>query len=214
MFDISELVAALGSDPQGMLRNVLRIFHFLGLALGLGAATVMDIIILRLFLGQPLTHQTCDVFAVCATVVNRGLLLLWVTGIGFLLFYAAFEPVKLGNEKVWAKMAIVAVLSLNGVFIHKVILPFVMSQGGEMMLYGLSRLKQHLFLTSGVLSAVSWYGPLMIANISHLNFQVPAEQILIVYALVLICAWVVGHILLLMRNFRGLHLFERPRRHF
>ncbi len=193
---LTEVITALTSEPDQMMRAVLRVFHFVGLTLGLGAATLLDLMIIRFFLGRPMTEQSVEVFEFLSSLVSVGLKLLWVTGFGFLFYYWLHEPVKLGNEKVWAKMVIVGILTINGIFIHKTVLPFMSGQIGLTMLQGVSLRKKFWFVTTGMISFVSWYGPLVIANVPQLNFQVPMVQILIVYALVLACVMVVAHLVL------------------
>lgn len=179
-----------------MTRGIIRIFHFIGLSMGLGAATLLDLMIIRFFLGQEMTQQKFEMFHFLADLVNVGLKLLWVTGLSFLLFYWMTDPVKLGNEKVWAKMVIVAILTINGVLIHRTILPFMYGQIGRTMLGGVPFRKKFTFVTMGMISFVSWYGPVIIANLPQLNFQVPMVQILIAYALVLLTIMTVAHVVL------------------
>lgn len=194
---LNDLITALSSDPTQLVRAILRIFHFLGLALGLGAASVLDLMILRFFLARVMTQQSFDVFEFCADLVSVGLKLLWLTGLGFLLFYWMTDPIKLTNEKVWAKMVIVAILSINGFYIHRTVIPFVHGQIGARMLDGVPLHEQMLFTTTGVISFASWYGPLVIANLPQLNFQVPMVQILVVYALVLVVLIAIAHVVLI-----------------
>jgi len=193
---LTEVITALSSDPAQMSRGILRIFHFLGISLGLGAATLLDLMILRFFLGRVMTQQSFEIFAFLADLVSVGLKLLWVTGIGFLIFYYLNDPVKLGNEKVWAKIVIVGILSINGFFIHKTVMPFMYGQIGLTMLEGVSLGRKILFVTTGMISFVSWYGPLVIANLPQLNFQVPMIQILVLYGLVLAAILSVAHTVL------------------
>lgn len=179
-----------------MTRGVIRIFHFIGLSMGLGAATLLDLMIIRFFLGREMTQQTWEMFVFFSDLVGVGLKLLWVTGLGFLLFYWLNDPVKLENEKIWAKIVIVGILTLNGWFIHRTVLPFMYRQIGRTMLDGVPFRKKVLFVTTGMISFVSWYGPLIIANLPHLNFQVPMLQILIVYGVVLAAVLATAHLLL------------------
>lgn len=179
-----------------MTRGVIRIFHFIGLSMGLGAATLLDLMIIRFFLGREMTQQTWEMFVFFSDLVGVGLKLLWVTGLGFLLFYWLNDPVKLENEKIWAKIVIVGILTLNGWFIHRTVLPFMYRQIGRTMLDGVPFRKKILFVTTGMISFVSWYGPLIIANLPHLNFQVPMLQILIVYGVVLAAVLATAHLLL------------------
>ena len=211
--NLNDIALALSSDPDQMIRSILRIFHFIGLALGLGAAMLLDMMIVRFFMGRVLTQQSCDIFEFCADIVAIGLKLLWVTGIGFLIFYWAYEPIKLTNEKVWAKMVIVAILTANGVYIHRTILPFLQQQVGGTMLEGTTRLRQHIFISAGMVSFVSWYGPLIIANLPHLNFKVPMLQILGIYGIVLCAVFALAHLILLTTTTHA-NLSRRLRRSY
>ncbi len=193
---LNEILNALSSEPEQMIRGIIRIFHFIGLSMGLGAATLLDLMIIRFFLGREMTSQTFEMFVFFSDLVSVGLKLLWVTGIGFLVFYYLNDPVKLSNEKVWAKMVIVGILSINGWFIHRTVLPFMYGQIGRTMLDGVPLRKKFIFVTTGMISFVSWYGPVVIANLPQLNFQVPMVQILIVYAIVLVTVLTCAHLVL------------------
>lgn len=196
LVELTQLLTALASDPGQLSRGIIRIFHFMGLSMGLGAATLLDLMIIRFFLGQEMTQQKFEMFAFLADLVNVGLKLLWVTGLGFLLFYWLQDPVKLTNEKVWAKMVIVFILSVNGWFIHRSVLPFMYGQIGRTMLGGVPFRKKFAFVTMGMISVVSWYGPLIIANLPQLNFAVPMIQILMAYGLVLLVVLTIAHLVL------------------
>ncbi|WP_202596075.1 hypothetical protein [Ensifer adhaerens] len=190
------LINTLSLDPVAALKTGLRILHFIGLALGLGAATVLDLMIVRFFIKGKVTPEHWAVFHFGSKIVNWGLILLWVTGIGFMTYYGYFEPIKLGNEKVWAKMTIVAILTINGAFIHAVILPKVKMQIGRSLMEGMSTKQRSTFLISGAVSATSWYVPLMLGALPQLNFVVPMTVILMAYGLLLAAAIIISHSLL------------------
>ena len=171
----------------------LRFVHFIGLALGLGAATLLDLMLVRFFVRGTISSESWKIVHFFSKIVNVGLLVLWVTGIGFVVHYAFFDPVKLMNEKIWAKLAIVLVLSVNGLFIHAIVLPRIRAQIGNTLLAGMSRFQRSAFLTSGAISATSWYVPVILGAFPQLNFSVPATTILVTYALLLIAAIVAMH---------------------
>ena len=125
--------------------------------------------------------------------MNVGLVLLWTTGIGFIVHYALFDPVKLQNEKIWAKLAIVWILSLNGLFIHAVVLPKIEAQIGKTLFGGMNRLQRSALLVSGSISAISWYVPLILAAFPQLNFSVPATTILLTYSALLVVSITATH---------------------
>ncbi len=196
---MNEFFAALFSDPTALARNALRIIHFIGLAFGIGAATMLDLIVLRFFIGRRISTAAFDIFKFGSNIVSFGICTLWLSGFGFLVFYAMFEPIKLTNEKVWAKMVIVLILTINGFIIHKTILPAVKAQVGKSIFEGMSMSKRRALVCIGTISVVSWYAPLVIANLSSLNFTVPALQILLAYAIVLLVVLVGANLALTTR---------------
>lgn len=176
---------AASPDIVQALRTGLRILHFLGLVLGLGAATVLDFHLMRRR-HQMVTADMADFVEQTSRLVAIGLGLLWLSGLGFLLHYANFDPEKLTNPKVWAKITIVMVLTINGGFIHYVVLPYLRASTGYGFLERLSPGRQQLFIAIGVLSGISWYIPLLLGSMPQLNFVVPAGLILSLYGIVLI----------------------------
>lgn len=179
-------------DPA-WIRTALRVIHFGGLVLGLGAATLLDLIIARFILLRGISSEHVYVVDFSSKVVTIGLGLLWVSGIGFLVHYGFFEPAKLQNPKVWAKIAIVAVLSVNGLLVHYFVLPRIRNQVGKRLLDGLSPSDVSLVLLTGTVSVISWYVPLLLGAVPQLNYVVPAEMILSGYALLLIAVNMVIH---------------------
>ncbi|MEM9576894.1 MAG: hypothetical protein AAF999_07755 [Pseudomonadota bacterium] len=191
---------ALTSDALAMARNVLWVVHFVGLAVGVGAATILDLVILRLFMVGRITRQNCDLMRVCSRIVIVGLGLLWCSGMGLLALHAIADPDKLTNDRVWAKMAIVLILTINALLVHTRILPFLIHQTGKTPLQDLSLIRRHVYLTSGVVSVVSWNAPVVIANLTHLSFEVPMLQILQVYVMVLVGMLTLSHMTFAARS--------------
>lgn len=183
--DMSIYMQLLTADPVVTAKTTLRFMHFIGLALGLGAATLLDLTLLRFFVPGTITNENWKLVHFSANVVNFGLIVLWISGIGFIVHYSLFDPVKLTNEKIWAKFAIVGVLSVNGAFIHTVILPRIRAQVGKTLFAGMSRFQRSTFLVSGAISATSWYVPVVLGAFPQLNFSVPATTILLTYAVLL-----------------------------
>jgi hypothetical protein len=183
--DFSTL-AALSPEAAMAFKAGLRVTHFVGLVLGLGAATLLDLIILRFLAVGTVSRDHCQIVEFSSKVVTVGLVLLWATGLGFLLHYGLFDPAKLGNQKIWAKIAIVGILTLNGIFIHKSVLPLVRSNIGRSLFHGMGNRQRHVLLASGVVSATSWYVPLLLGSVPQLNFVVPAWIILATYGALLL----------------------------
>jgi len=191
--DQSIYVQLAFADPVTALKSALRFLHFIGLALGLGAATLLDLMLLRFFLTRSITRELMSVFRFATRVVNIGLIILWITGIAFMVHYAIFDPIKLTNGKIWAKLSIVAVLTLNGVFIHAFLLPRLDARIGRPLFAGMSRGERLTMQFSGAVSVTSWYVPAMLGAFPQLNFAVPATTILITYMLLLAAAVIAMH---------------------
>jgi hypothetical protein len=179
------ILQVLLSDPE-WIGTGLRIVHLCGLVLGVGAATLLDLIVARFILMRGISSEHVYVVDFSSKIVTIGLGLLWISGIGFLIHYGIFEPAKLQNPKIWAKIAIVAVLSVNGLLVHYFVLPRIRNQVGKRLLDGLSPFNCSLVLLAGTVSVISWYVPLILGAVSQLNYVVPAEVILSIYALLLI----------------------------
>lgn len=172
-------------DPA-WIRTGLRVVHLGGLVLGVGSATLLDLIIARFILMRGISPEHVYIIDFSSKIVTIGLALLWISGIGFLIHYGFYEPAKLENPKVWAKIAIVGILSINGLLVHYFLLPRIREQVGKRLLEGLSPFDCSLVLLAGTVSVISWYVPLILGAIPQLNFVVPAEVILSGYALLVI----------------------------
>ncbi|KUM25923.1 hypothetical protein AU467_24070 [Mesorhizobium loti] len=126
--------------------------------------------------------------------VAGGLTMLWISGIGFLLLYQATEPEKVQNPKIWAKIIIVAILTLNGLAIHRLVLPFLRERIGSPLLSGIQPAKKTALIACGAISGVSWTIPVVLGAAPQLNFVVPCSVILAAYLLVLAQAFLIGAI--------------------
>lgn len=184
--DQSIYVQLLSADPILTTKMGLRFVHFIGLALGLGAATLLDLMLIRFFVREAISKDSWQIFRFFTRVVNVGLMLLWMTGICLIFHYLIFDPVKLTNDKIWAKLAIVVVLSANGLLVHAIILPRIKMQIGKTLFSGMGRFHRSAFLVCGAISATSWYIPVILGTFPQLNFSVPATTILVTYSL--LCA--------------------------
>jgi len=199
---MQSVLQLLSLDPA-WIRTGLRVVHLCGLVLGVGSATLLDLIIARFILMRGISHEHVYVIDFSSKIVTIGLGLLWISGIGFLIHYGVFEPSKLQNPKIWAKIAIVAVLSVNGLLVHYFLLPHIRNQVGKRLLEGLSPFDCSLVLLAGTVSVISWYVPLILGAIPQLNYVVSAEAIFGSYALLVIAVntLIQGAIALFLRGY-------------
>ncbi|WP_152579230.1 hypothetical protein [Bosea sp. LC85] len=179
------IYSILIAEPGSLLKSAIKVLHLLGIILGLGAATVLDLVIVKFLVSGKIKADQIAIVKFVTGIVSAGLAVLWLSGILYLVHYAAFDPAKLWNQKVWAKIAIVGVLTINGYFIHHTVMPLLEKQIGRSLFAGLSRKQVAMMLVFGTVSATSWYVPLILGAMPHFNFIVPAPRLLVAYAIIL-----------------------------
>lgn len=127
-----------------------------------------------------------EAFEFGTKVVTAGLVMLWISGLAFLAYYWAFDPEKLANPKIWAKVSVVGVLTVNAVFLHKVVLPVVEQQVSRTLFGGLSAYQRILMVVGGTTSVTSWYVPVALGAIPQFNNSLPADQLWAMFCALLI----------------------------
>ncbi|MCP8688192.1 hypothetical protein [Marinobacterium sedimentorum] len=168
-------------DIHFELKTLIKITHLFGLALGIGGALLLDLIIFNFFHRRSISREKFDILRQSTRVVSLGLGLLWISGAGYLLHYLAYFEQGLHNPKVWAKIIIVAILTLNGMLIHRFILPHIEARIGKTLFHDCSRRRQTAMLCASVISVVSWLTPLALGACKELNFSTHWSQILLAY---------------------------------
>ena len=171
----------------------LTIMHLFGFSFGLGLATIVDILLLRTLLrNQELTTDHYKMIHQLSVYVMIGLGVLWLSGAGFLLSYKFTSPEKICNPKVWAKFTVVLILTINGFFIHRFLLPRLKQCIGEKLMEHQSYRQLSIFCAAGVISIVSWYIPFIFGVADQLNYRIGYFVLiggyLAILALTLICA--------------------------
>jgi hypothetical protein len=181
------------------LKTSLIILHLFGLAIGVGAATLLDLIIVRFMVLGRISRDHVKVVYLAAHLVTAGLVLLWITGVGFMAYYYNYAPESLTNPKIHAKIAIVLILTLNGYLVHTFILPKIAEKVGGHLFDKVSVMQQTFMLSCGTISAVSWYVPIVLGATKEWNFAVSASTILLAYlgllTMGILAAQILGRIL-------------------
>jgi hypothetical protein len=169
------------------LHTSLAILHLLGVVLGVGGATAADALILGRAIFSPVKQGLVDTVSYLSRLVTAGLLLLWVSGTALFFEIWQHTPAYHTNEKLWAKVAIVFILSINAFVIHGIVLPKLRQQVGRKLFSGLAFGGQLIFAASSAVSAVSWYLPLMLGLAKELSYVTPFSTIFLGY-MWLVCA--------------------------
>ena len=170
--------------------TTLKLIHLVGLMMGFGGAILADMLILRRAILAPIEKHTIESVQHLSHIVLAGLGLLWVSGAALVYVRYSADPAFLMNEKVWAKVAIVAILTINGFAVHNIALSYLKSRTGRQMFS--PDLPRHMIGLTFVaaVSSVSWLVPFVLGVAAEYNFTVPAVLILGVYASMVLGAWV------------------------
>ena len=177
------------------LKSSITFFHLLGLAFGLGGALLLDALLLREF-RRVITRDQLKLIEFVSSSVTAGLMLLWLSGVAFIAYYYFFTPEYLYNEKVWAKVVIVTALSLNGYFVHTMILPALRKSVGKELVDTLSYAELKTLFTIGAVSFVSWFFPTVLGVAKTVNFSVQMSVIVSTYLAVLLIVLIFSQLVL------------------
>ncbi len=133
---------------------IFIMLHILGTALGAGAAFTGDIIFLSSVRKKMLAISEVQILETIGKIVWIGLLILLLSGIGLTL---QRPEIFLHSGKFWAKMTIVAILSLNGLVFLRFHLPTIRKSVGEKFSPSSEIIKMRTgIVISGAISVISW----------------------------------------------------------
>jgi hypothetical protein len=170
--------------------TLLKITHLIGLIMGLGGAILADTTIFTRGVIRPVSAYTVHQAKFLSHVVSFGLVILWLSGGALIWVNTLAHPEYLTNQKLWAKMVIVVMLTINGVLVHKLVLPMLEKSLGN-RLFDHVDTKRVLGMTFlGSVSFVSWTVPFVLGKASELNYVTPMLNILVVYIGFILVSWI------------------------
>lgn len=136
---------------------LILILHILGFAIGLGAVTVADVLFFKFLRDFKISAFEANILRTLSRIVWFSIIVIIISGTG--LYLPQMEILN-QSGKFLAKMAIVSVIILNGIFLNVVVSPKLLRisfdgkrKNKEM---GLGRIRK-LSYASGAISLVSWY---------------------------------------------------------
>lgn len=184
MHGVHEVVSSSLATPttiMATIKIILTTLHIIGVALGVGGATFAEIFFLKSMRDGKIDPIEGSFMKVTYRILRLGLLLLVISGFGFLVWYRLTDQIPLLYQtKVWAKLTIIIILCLAVI-------------GWEMR-------KVPLWLGSAI-SLTSWYAALIIG--AWRGLDAPYLVIMAVYLLALV---IVAGMLKLIRKSLGIPL--------
>ena len=190
------------------VRQVLLTFHLVGLAFGLGAATVADFSFFKAIkMGDRITPETVNWMRSFSKIVWIGLGLLTISGLGLFLMHPS---TYLSSPGFLAKMLFVAILAINGLFLNFYttarLTTFNFSE--KYTRHDAAWKARKLSFIFGAISTVSWYSALFTAELKNV-FDLPFAIYVDIYLLLLIGAIIAS---LVLENFLHSRLSKRPQK--
>ena len=178
------------------VHTLLILSHMLALALGLGAALLADWVVLRRLTFGIVSQKAAGQLDDLSHAVSAGLALIWVTGALLVADNALDAPASILNQKLWAKLVIVTVLTLNAVLLHRMVLPRATSRIGQPLFETRFDRVSSVSVLLGAISAVSWMFAAYLGVARELNGKANLGPILGAYLAAVLLVWIGGVALL------------------
>ena len=170
-------------------RMAIVYLHLIACCVAIGLVLTSDIAMVKQLLnGDPKERLDRNELATLQTTVSRALLALWVTGVLLVTLDASIKGWGyFANPKLQSKIAIVALLTLNGFALHKYVLPLLQKVGS---LLQLSFSQRMMTIAAGSVSGVSWFYAAMLGIGRPLNNKYSLVEILAAYPVLIVCGFV------------------------
>lgn len=165
-----------------MLKLIVGYVHLLATCLALGSVMVAD---LRLYRGRkyPLRQGTQSRLADTGRAVMSSLLVLWITGPLLLWITYSADPASFTmTGKLFAKITVVTVLTINGCLLHLFAFPRLRA-GVALMQRPLS--ERCAFAALGAISCISWLFAAFLGVARTWNAAMGYQTIILLYAVLL-----------------------------
>lgn len=177
-------------------KRIFLTFHILGVILGMGGATITDILFFNFLRDFTISKKEAEVMRIISNVIMIALGVLILTGVALFLSDVARYSV---SAPFLAKSLIVAIVAINGITMHKFIAPHMVKlsfiQHPFSALHSIHTLRKISF-GMGAISFVSWYSVFFIAMLkSYIPASASLVEILMVYGAILFPAVLVSQIM-------------------
>jgi hypothetical protein len=163
--------------------------HLIACCVAIGLVFTSDIAMVKQLLRADATEKLDPTHLTnLQKTVSRALLILWITGLGIIALDVSLKGwAYLGNPKLQAKIAIVCLMTMNGVVLHKYVLPLMQKAGSLLDLSFNQRISATF---AGALSGVSWFYAAMLGIGRPLNWKYSLLEILAAYPLLIVGGFV------------------------
>jgi len=179
----------------------LTLFHIIGVAIGVGGATVSDVLFFRALKDKRISVDELGLLHTLGMMVWVGLIVLIASGLGFVTLQYVMSGTSSYIVSAWfqAKMTIIAILFTNAFVMHLYVFPFMKGNLGATLTH--KKVAPHFALLAGtgVVSITSWYSALVLGVTRGLDFSY--GLIINLYLVILVFGVMVAYTLLAIAVF-------------
>lgn len=166
------------------IKTILTIIHVIGAVLGAGGALVSDGLFFTSIKDGRLSNTEIRFLKLTSTLIWLGLGILILSGIALFALDPAYY---LASSKFLAKISIVGVIAVNGLFFHFIHTPHMEHARGEYLpRYGTFLRQSKPLFVSGAVSLTSWLCTLALGSIKSIPY--PYTTIMLWYGVILAIA--------------------------
>lgn len=180
-----------------------KLGHFIGIALGVGGAVASDLLFLRSIKDRKISEDEVALLSQLSVLLWTGLIVLLVSGLSFMwIQYEQTGVIKyLASEPFLAKMTIFGFLFANAFVFHAYIFPKMKQAVTEDTFHVAVEEHAGAFAIVGSISIVSWLYLFLLGIFRGITPKYfTYEQVLAIYALLLLIAITVSYFMLSRKN--------------
>lgn len=161
-------------------RLALVYVHLIACCVAIGLILMSDLAMVKqLIWGDRRSRTDTKHLHELQNTVAMALVALWITGAGIVALDASVKGWEyFANPKLQAKITVVCLLTLNGILLHRQVLPLMKKAGN---LLNMSFSQSSLAVMAGSVSAVSWFYAAGLGVGRVLSWKYPLTQILAAY---------------------------------
>ena len=159
--------------------------HLIACCVAIGLVLTSDIAMVKdLFQNDGNSPDKREHLAMLQRTVSSALAALWVTGVLIVAVDASEKGwVYFGNPNLQAKIGLVTLLTINGVLLHRTVLPLMLKAGSLLKMKFKHRM---LAMFAGTVSAVTWFYAALMGVGRPLSWKYSLVELLAAYPVLIV----------------------------
>ena len=172
-----------------LTRLAIVYLHLIACCVAIGMVLTSDLALVKqLIKGDSAARIDDNHMSELQTTVSRALLVLWVTGVAIVALDASVKGwAYFANPKLQAKIGLVVLLTINGVWLHRGILPLMEKAGSLLKLTPSHRM---MAVFAGAVSGVTWFYAALMGVGRPLAWKYSLVELLAAYPVLIVGGFV------------------------